>query len=390
MTRPRLNQEVAQLPPSGIREFFDLVTTVENVISLGVGEPDFATPWHVCDEVYDSLRHGFTSYTSNLGMIELRREISGLLRRLYGVEYNPEKEVLVTVGVSQGLDLTLRTILNRGDEVIIPDPCFVAYGPCVKLAGGVPVPAPMREEDQFKLRPEIVRSKITARTRALLIGFPNNLTGSVMTREELLALAEIAEEHDLLVISDEIYDRLTYAGSHRCFAGLPGMWERTVLLNGLSKAYAMTGWRIGYACAPPDIINSMMCIHSYTMMSAPTPSQVAATEAIRAGEPDVQRMKAEYDQRRRLLVKGLRETGLSCFEPLGAFYVFPSVRGTGLDCDTFARRLLQEERVAAVPGRVFGEAGEGYLRATYATSMANLKEALVRIERFVRSLERQR
>jgi aminotransferase len=390
MTRPRLNQEVAQLPPSGIREFFDLVTTVENVISLGVGEPDFATPWHVCDEVYDSLRHGFTSYTSNLGMIELRREISGLLRRLYGVEYNPEKEVLVTVGVSQGLDLTLRTILNRGDEVIIPDPCFVAYGPCVKLAGGVPVPAPMREEDQFKLRPEIVRSKITARTRALLIGFPNNPTGSVMTREELLALAEIAEEHDLLVISDEIYDRLTYAGSHRCFAGLPGMWERTVLLNGLSKAYAMTGWRIGYACAPPDIINSMMCIHSYTMMSAPTPSQVAATEAIRAGEPDVQRMKAEYDQRRRLLVKGLRETGLSCFEPLGAFYVFPSVRGTGLDCDTFARRLLQEERVAAVPGRVFGEAGEGYLRATYATSMANLKEALVRIERFVRSLERQR
>jgi aminotransferase len=323
-------------------------------------------------------------------MIELRREISGLLRRLYGVEYNPEKEVLVTVGVSQGLDLTLRTILNRGDEVIIPDPCFVAYGPCVKLAGGVPVPAPMREEDQFKLRPEIVRSKITARTRALLIGFPNNPTGSVMTREELLALAEIAEEHDLLVISDEIYDRLTYAGSPRCFAGLPGMWERTVLLNGLSKAYAMTGWRIGYACAPPDIINSMMCIHSYTMMSAPTPSQVAATEAIRAGEPDVQRMKAEYDQRRRLLVKGLRETGLSCFEPLGAFYVFPSVRGTGLDCDTFARRLLQEERVAAVPGRVFGEAGEGYLRATYATSMANLKEALVRIERFVRSLERQR
>ena len=390
MTRPRLNQEVAQLPPSGIREFFDLVTTVENVISLGVGEPDFATPWHVCDEVYDSLRHGFTSYTSNLGMIELRREISGLLRRLYGVEYNPEKEVLVTVGVSQGLDLTLRTILNRGDEVIIPDPCFVAYGPCVKLAGGVPVPAPMREEDQFKLRPEIVRSKITARTRALLIGFPNNPTGSVMTREELLALAEIAEEHDLLVISDEIYDRLTYAGSHTCFAGLPGMWERTVLLNGFSKAYAMTGWRIGYACAPPDIINSMMCIHSYTMMSAPTPSQVAATEAIRAGEPDVQRMKAEYDQRRRLLVKGLRETGLSCFEPLGAFYVFPSVRGTGLDCDTFARRLLQEERVAAVPGRVFGEAGEGYLRATYATSMANLKEALVRIERFVRSLERQR
>ncbi len=389
MTRPRLNQEVAQLPPSGIREFFDLVTTVENVISLGVGEPDFATPWHVCDEVYDSLRHGFTSYTSNLGMIELRREISGLLRRLYGVEYNPEKEILVTVGVSQGLDLTLRTILNRGDEVIIPDPCFVAYGPCVKLAGGVPVPAPMREEDQFKLRPEVVRSKITARTRALLIGFPNNPTGSVMTREELLALAEIAEEHDLLVISDEIYDRLTYAGTHTCFAGLPGMWERTVLLNGFSKAYAMTGWRIGYACAPPDIINSMMCVHSYTMMSAPTPAQVAATEAIRAGEPDVARMKAEYDQRRRLLVKGLRDTGLSCFEPLGAFYVFPSVQGTGLDCDTFARRLLQEERVAAVPGRVFGEAGEGYLRATYATNMENLKEALVRIERFVRSLERQ-
>jgi len=387
--RPRINREVAELPPSGIREFFDLVTTVENVISLGVGEPDFPTPWHVCDEVYDSLRRGFTSYTSNLGLMELRREISGLLRRLYGVEYNPDNEIIVTVGVSEGLDLTLRTILRPGDEVIIPDPCFVAYGPCVRLAGGVPVPAPMREEDAFKLRPEVVRSRLTDRTRALLIGFPNNPTGSVMTREELLPLAQIAEEHDLLVISDEIYDRLTYAGSHTCFASLPGMWERTVLLNGFSKSYAMTGWRIGYACAPADIINSMMCVHSYTMMSAPTPAQVAAIEAIRRGEPDIERMKGEYDQRRRLLVKGLRDIGLSCFEPLGAFYVFPSVKSTGLTSNAFARQLLQAEQVAAVPGSAFGWSGEGYLRATYATSMANLKEALVRIERFVRSLERQ-
>jgi aminotransferase len=385
--RPRVAETIAGLPPSGIREFFDVVTTVENVISLGVGEPDFPTPWHICDEVYDSLRHGFTSYTSNLGLVELRREISGLLNRLYGAQYDPEKQIIVTVGVSEALDLALRTILNPGDEVIVPDPCFVSYGPCVALAGGTPVPAPMREEDEFKLRPDVVRARLTERTRALLIGFPNNPTGSVMNAAELAAIAEIAEEHDLLVISDEIYDRLTYRGEHTCFPTLPGMAERTVLLNGFSKAYAMTGWRIGYACGPAEIIDAMMCIHSYTMMSAPTPAQVAAVEAIRAGEPDVERMKSQYNQRRRFLLQGLREAGLSCFEPLGAFYVFPSIRSTGLDADTFARRLVAEEQVAVVPGPVFGAYGEGHVRATYATSMDNLKEAVKRIERFVGSLQ---
>ncbi len=384
--RPHVARDIADLPPSGIREFFEVVRTLENVISLGVGEPDFATPWHICDEVYDSLRHGFTSYTSNSGLIELRQEISGLLGRLYGAEYNPEHQILVTVGVSEALDLALRATIEPGDEVIIPDPCFVSYGPCVTLAGGVPVSAPLREEDCFKLRPDVLKACLTEHTRALLIGFPNNPTGSVMTRAELSELAQIAEEHDLLVISDEIYDRLTYDGRHTCFSTLPGMAERTILLNGFSKTYAMTGWRIGYACGPQDIISAMMCIHSYTMMSAPTPAQIAAVEAIREGEPDVERMTSQYNQRRRLLVRGLRDAGLPCFEPLGAFYVFPSVKGTGLDADTFARRLVQEERVAVVPGPVFGKCGEGHVRATYATSMDNLKEALRRIERFVRSL----
>jgi aminotransferase len=382
--RAKVARHIQTLPPSGIREFFDLVSALDNVISLGVGEPDFATPWHVCDEVYDSLRRGMTSYTSNAGMPELRREISQHLARLYGAEYDPDTQVVVTVGVSEGLDLCLRAITDPGDEVIIPDPCFVAYGPAVELAGGVAVPAPMTEADAFKLRPEVVRSLITDRTRAIMLGFPNNPTGSVMTRDELAAIARIALDHDLLVISDEIYDRLTYAGTHTCFPMLPGMAERTVLLNGFSKSYAMTGWRIGYACGPRDIIAAMVAIHSYTMMSAPTPAQVAAIQALRHGESDVERMKAQYDQRRRLLIQGLRDIGLSCFEPLGAFYVFPNVTATGLDSQAFARGLVQEAGVAVVPGTVFGRCGEGHVRATYATSMDNLKEALARIERFAR------
>ncbi|MGQ9732006.1 MAG: aminotransferase class I/II-fold pyridoxal phosphate-dependent enzyme [Candidatus Zipacnadales bacterium] len=381
--RPRVARQIAELPPSGIREFFDLVTTLDNVISLGVGEPDFATPWHICDEVYDSLRRGVTSYTSNFGMIELRREISRMLERKYGVEYNPETQIIVTVGVSEGIDLALRAILSPGDEVIIPDPCFVSYGPCVRLAGGIAVPAPMTEKDEFKLRPEVVRSCMTDRTRALLLGFPNNPTGSIMTRDELMPIAEIADEFDLLVLSDEIYDRLTYVGEHTCFSTLPGMAERTIVLNGFSKSYAMTGWRIGYACGPPDVIAAMAAIHSYTLMCAPTPAQVAAIEALRHGEAEVERMKAQYDQRRRLLLRGLQELGLHCCEPHGAFYVFPNIRKTGLDSDTFARRLVQEEGVAVVPGPVFGCGGEGHVRATYATSMENLKEALERIRRFM-------
>lgn len=384
--RPKVARHIADLPPSGIREFFDLVSEVEDVISLGVGEPDFATPWHICDEVYDALRRGRTSYTSNAGMIELRQEIARTLARLYGAEYDPQTQIIVTVGVSEALDLALRATVNPGDEVIIPDPCFVAYGPAVKLAGGVPVPAPMSEADAFKLRPDVVRSLVTERTRALLIGFPNNPTGSVMTREELSEIAAIAKEFDLLVLSDEIYDRLTYEGSHACFATLPDMAERTILLNGFSKTYAMTGWRIGYVCGPSDIMSAMVAIHSYTVMSAPTPAQIAALEALRNGEPDIERMKEQYDQRRRVLVNGLQEIGLRCFEPLGAFYAFPNITSTGLDSQTFARRLVYEERVAVVPGPVFGKAGEGYVRATYATSMDNLREALSRIERFVRRL----
>ena len=384
--RPNVAGQIAELPPSGIREFFDLVTTLDDVVSLGVGEPDFATPWHICDEVYDSFRRGFTSYTSNLGIIELRQAISHMLATTYGAEYDPETQIIVTVGVSEGIDLALRAILEPGDEVIIPDPCFVSYGPCVELAGGTAVPAPMTEGDEFRLKADTFRSKVTDRTRALLMGFPNNPTGSVMSREDLVAIAQVVEEHDLLVLSDEIYDRLTYGHQHTCFSTLPGMAERTILLNGFSKSHAMTGWRIGYACGPGDIINAMMTIHSYTMMSAPTPAQVAALEALRKGDPDVERMRSQYDQRRRMLVQGLRDIGLGCFEPLGAFYVFPNITSTGLDSNTFARRLVQEERVAVVPGPVFGESGEGHVRATYATDMDNLKEALTRIDRFVRKL----
>jgi len=384
--RPRLNRTVADLAPSGIREFFELVQTVKNVVSLGVGEPDFATPWHVCDEVYNSLRHGDTHYTSNAGTPELRQEISDLFARLYGVQYDPAQEVLVTVGVSEAIDLAIRTVVSPGDEVIIPDPSFVAYSACVKLAGGTPVLAPMREADDFKLRADTVRSLLTDRTRAILLGFPNNPTGSVMTRAELLPVARLAEERDLLVLSDETYDRLTYAGQHACFAELPGMWDRTILLNGFSKSYAMTGWRIGYACGPADLLDAMTRVHSYTMMCASTPAQVAATQALRGGEADVQRMKTTYDERRRVLVNGLRDAGLRCFEPLGAFYVFPNIESTGLTSKEFCRRLVEERQVAVVPGTAFGPAGEGYVRATYATSMKNLKKVIGRIGGFVASL----
>ncbi|HJN17671.1 MAG TPA: aminotransferase class I/II-fold pyridoxal phosphate-dependent enzyme, partial [Armatimonadota bacterium] len=295
-------------------------------------------------------------------------------------------EIIVTVGVSEAIDVGLRAILNPGDEVIVPDPCFVSYAPTVKLAGGVPVLAPMTEADAFKLNPNVVRGLLTERTRAILMGFPNNPTGSVMTRGELAEIAQIAEENDLIVLSDEIYDKLTYEGEHCCFPTLPGMAERTILLNGFSKSYAMTGWRIGYACGPKDIINAMVTIHSYTMMSAPTPAQVAGLEALKKGDPDVARMKAEYDQRRRYLLQGLRDIGLGCFEPLGAFYVFPNITSTGLTSDAFARQLVQAERVAVVPGPVFGPSAEGHVRATYATSMDNLKEALTRTERFLGTL----
>jgi aminotransferase len=382
----RSSRLAADLPPSGIREFFDLVQGREDVISLGVGEPDFATPWKICDEAIDGLRRGYTSYTSNWGMPELREALAADLFRRYGLTYDPADQILVTNGVSEGLDLVMRALLDPGDEVIVPEPCFVAYKPAVILAGGRPVVVETRMEDGFRLRPEALEPAITPRTRALMISYPNNPTGAVMSREELLPLAELAERHDLVVISDEIYAYLTYLGEHTCFASLPGMQERTVLLDGFSKAYAMTGWRLGYAAGPAELLEAMMRIHSYTAMSAPTLAQVAAIEALRNGREDIRQMVSQYDQRRRLLLAGYRRLGLPCFEPGGAFYTFPSIAHTGLTSAEFSRRLLFEENVAAVPGPAFGACGEGYLRATYATRLDLLKEALARIGRLLERL----
>jgi aminotransferase len=381
----RTSRLVRELPPSGIRQFFELVVGVPDVITLGVGEPDFATPWHICDAILHALRRGHTSYTSNYGLLELRQEIAAMLERDYGVQYNPESEIIVTAGVSEALDVLLRAILNPGDEVIVPEPCYVAYKACVSLAGGRPVVVETRSEDGWTLRPEAVREAVTARTRALLIGYPNNPTGAVMTREQLQRIVDVAAEADLLLISDEIYGRLTYEGTHTCVPGLSGAWERTVLLNGFSKAYAMTGWRIGFAAGPADIIEAMVKIHAYTALCAPITGQVAAIEALRNGAAAMASMAAEFDQRRRLVIRGLAEAGLSCFEPKGAFYAFPSVTITGLSSEEFCRRLLHEEKVAIVPGTAFGECGEGYVRCTYANSFEALREALARLKRFVSS-----
>ena len=382
----RSSRLAADLPPSGIREFFDLVAGREEVISLGVGEPDFPTPWKICDEAIDGLRRGQTSYTSNWGMPDLRDALAADLDRRYGLAYSSANEILVTNGVSEGLDLAMRGLLDPGDEVIVPEPCFVAYKPAVLLAGGVPVVVETREQDGFRLRAEAVEAAITPRTRALMLCYPNNPTGAVMSREELLPLAELAARHDLVVISDEIYAYLTYVGTHTCFASLPEMQERTILLDGFSKAYAMTGWRLGYAAGPAHLLEAMMRIHSYTAMSAPTMAQIGALEALRNGREDVAEMVGHYDQRRRLLLAGYRSLGLPCFEPGGAFYTFPSIAATGLTSAEFSRRLLFEENVAAVPGTAFGACGEGYLRATYATHLDLLKEALVRIGRLLERL----
>ncbi len=375
----RSSRLAIDLPPSGIREFFDLVSGREDVISLGVGEPDFSTPWKICDEAIDGLRRGYTSYTSNWGMSELREALAADLHHRHGLTYDPADQILATNGVSEGLDLAMRALLDPGDEVIVPEPCFVAYKPAVLLAGGRPVVVETRVEDSFKLRPEAVEAAITPRTRALMISYPNNPTGAVMSREELLPLAELAEKHDLVVISDEIYAYLTYVGTHTGFASLPGMQERTILLDGFSKAYAMTGWRLGYAAGPAHLLESMMRIHSYTAMSAPTMAQIGAIEALRHGSQDVQYMVGHYNQRRRLLLAGYKRLDLPCFEPGGAFYTFPSIAHTGLTSAEFSSRLLFEENVAAVPGTAFGACGEGYLRCTYATHLDLLKEALVRI-----------
>jgi aminotransferase len=376
-------RRIAAVPPSGIRRFFDIAATMDDVISLGIGEPDFVTPKEILDAGVRSLEKGQTHYTSNSGILELRQAIAENLERLYGVSYEPRSEILVTVGVSEALYLALTAVLDAGDEVIVPTPCFVAYLPEVVFASGVPVPLRTKLEDQFQVRAEAIEALLTPRTKALLIGYPNNPTGAVMTRDNLQALADVAERHDLLVISDEIYDRLVYAGHrHICFASLPRMRERTVTLGGFSKDYAMTGWRIGYAAAPAPLLAEMRKIHQYTIMSSPTTAQVAAIEALQHGEEHVRAMVAEYDRRRQLIVTGLNELGLPTFEPRGAFYAFPAIAATGMEDETFAERLLTEERVAVVPGSAFGADGN-HVRCSYATAYERIEEALERIRRFM-------
>mgnify|MGYP001107865294 CR=1 FL=1 len=385
--RNPLSKTITTIQPSGIRKFFDIVSEMKDAISLGVGEPDFDTPWHIRDEGIYSLEKGRTFYTSNAGLKELKMEICSYLKRRFDVLYDYEKEVMVTVGGSEAIDIALRAMLNPGDEVLVPQPSYVSYTPCTILAGGVPVVIELEEKDQFRLTKEKLLEKITPKTKVLILPFPNNPTGSIMEKEDLEQIAQVVEEKDLFVISDEIYSELTYKGQHCTIASLPGMKERTVLINGFSKSYAMTGWRLGYACAPEIILKQMLKIHQYAIMCAPTTSQYAAVEALRNGDKDVEEMREAYDQRRRFLVKSLRDMGFDCYEPQGAFYVFPSIKRFGMTSDEFALRLLEEEKVAVVPGTAFGDSGEGYLRISYAYSLKDLKRALERIERFVKRLE---
>ncbi len=379
-----LSKRVAGLKPSGIRKFFDIAATMKDVISLGIGEPDFTTPRPILEAGMRSLRAGETHYTSNAGKLELRKAVANHLECLYKVQYDPEQEILITVGVSEALYLVMNAVLDPGDEVIIPTPCFVSYQAEVILAGGVPVEIPSRSEDNFQLDPQHIRSAITPRTKVIFIGYPNNPTGAVASRQALIEVTKIAEEHNLLIISDEIYDRLVYQHQHVCVPALDDATRRrTILLGGFSKDYAMTGWRIGYACGPSDIIKGMVRIHQYTIMSAPTTAQDAALTALSDGEKHVRRMLAEYDRRRRLMVGGFNRLGLTTFEPHGAFYAFPNVTASGMDDETFAETLLREEHVAVVPGNAFGPGGEGYVRCCYATAYEQIEEALLRMERFM-------
>ena len=387
--RNPLSERVVNLPPSGIRKFFDVVNEMDDAISLGVGEPDFDTPWHIREEGIYSLEKGRTFYTSNSGLKDLKVEICNYLKRRCDVLYDPNSEVLVTVGGSEAIDLALRAMLEPGDEVLIPQPSYVSYVPCTILANGTPVVIELEEKDDFRLTPEKLLEKITPKSKILILPFPNNPTGAIMEREDLEKIAKIVEEKDLFVISDEIYCELTYSGRHVTIASLPRMRERTVLINGFSKSYAMTGWRLGYAAAPREILQQMLKIHQYAIMCAPTTSQYAAISALRNGDEDVEQMREAYSQRRRYLVHALREMGLDCFEPYGAFYVFPSIKKFGMTSDEFATRLLQEEKVAVVPGTAFGDCGEGFLRISYAYSLESLKVALDRIRRFVERLEKE-
>ncbi|MCI7056383.1 MAG: aminotransferase class I/II-fold pyridoxal phosphate-dependent enzyme [Selenomonas bovis] len=381
----RLSPAVQSIKPSGIRKFFDIAAKMEDVISLGVGEPDFVTPWPIRESCVYGLEQGYTSYTANRGLPELREEIARHYTDVYETHYDAATDILVTVGVSEALDLAMRALLAPGDEVLIPEPCYVSYQACTILAGGIPVAVPAKQKNEFRITPAELEEHVTPRTKVLLIGYPNNPTGAIMTREDLLAIADFAQKHDLIVISDEIYGDLTYGGeAHICFSSLPHMQERTLLLNGFSKAYAMTGWRIGYALGAPEIIAAMTKIHQYTMLCAPITAQLAAIEALRHGEKYMKKMVAEYDRRRRLIYEGFMKMGLNCFEPKGAFYIFPDITSTGYTSEEFAEKLLEAEHVALVPGSAFGDCGEGHVRCSYATSVDKISEALARIENFVR------
>ena len=388
--RNPLADKVIEIKPSGIRKFFDIVSEMKDAISLGVGEPDFDTPWHIRDEGIYSLEKGRTFYTSNAGLKELKMEICNYMKRKQNIEYNYNDEVIVTVGGSEAIDIALRAMLNPGEEVIIPQPCYVSYEPCTILAGGVPVIIDLKAENEFRLTAEELEAAITDKTKCLILAFPNNPTGAIMTREDLEKIAKVIIEKDIIVISDEIYAELTYDREHVSIASLPGMQERTILINGFSKAYAMTGWRLGYACGPANIIGQMTKIHQFAIMCAPTTSQYAAVEALKNGDEDVKEMREAYNQRRRYLVNAFREMGLECFEPFGAFYVFPCIKEFGMTSDEFATRFLEEEKVAAVPGTAFGDSGEGFLRISYAYSLDNLKIAMERFKRFVEKLRAEK
>lgn len=387
--RDPLSKQIKEIKPSGIRKFFDIVSEMTDAISLGVGEPDFDTPWHIRDEGIYSLEKGRTFYTSNAGLKELKMEICNYFKRSQNLDYDFNKEVIVTVGGSEAIDIGLRAMLDPGDEVLIPQPSYVSYEPCTVLAGGVPVIINLKNENEFRLTAEELEEAITEKTKVLILPFPNNPTGAIMEKKDLEAIAEVIIKHDLFVISDEIYAELTYKGEHVSIATLPGMQERTILINGFSKAYAMTGWRLGYACGPKDIIEQMLKIHQFAIMCAPTTSQYAAVEALKNGDEDVREMREAYNQRRRYLMHAFREMGLPCFEPYGAFYVFPCIKEFGMTSEEFATRFLEEEKVAVVPGTAFGDSGEGFLRISYAYSLEDLKVAIGRLGDFVAKLRKE-
>ena len=384
--RDALSGKVKQIKPSGIRKFFDIVSEMDDAISLGVGEPDFDTPWHIREEGLYSLEKGRTFYTSNAGLSELKIEISKYLDRRFDLKYDPSDEIMITVGGSEAIDGALRAMLDAGDEVILPQPSYVSYEPCIVLADGVPVIVELKEENDFKLTREQLEKAVTDKTKILIMPFPNNPTGAIMTKEELQPIVDFVIEHDLFVISDEIYSELTYSGNHVSIGAFPGMKERTIVINGFSKSYAMTGWRLGYACGPQVILKQILKIHQFAIMCAPTTSQYAAIEALRHGDDDVEKMRDEYDRRRRFLLNAFEEMGIECFEPYGAFYMFPSIKKFGMSSDEFATRLLKEEKIAVVPGTAFGDCGEGFLRISYAYSIDELKAALERIGRFIEKL----